>query len=163
MSENSWRALVAALADDRAREVYALIVLDHSVEERLAHLSPGKRRRVLDRLRSAGLIAPVEGGWKADPEVFRAALTATPAAPRPSGVERFFTEGRLSTYPSREADRQAVLAQVASHLLTPGESVTEAEITERLHGITDDPALLRRNLVDAGLLSRNPDGSAYRR
>lgn len=163
MSENSWRALVAALADDRAREVYALIVLDRPVDEHLALLAPGRRRRVLDSLRAAGLIARVEGGWRADPEVFRAALAATPATPRPSGVERFFSEGRLSTYPSREADRQAVLTHVASQLLSADESVTEVEITERLGKITDDPALMRRNLVDAGLLSRNPDGSAYRR
>lgn len=163
MSENSWRALVAALADDRAREVYALIVLDRPVEEHLAPLPSGKRRRVLDVLQSAGLIAPVDRGWRAEPGVFRAALVAAPATPRPRGVERFFTAGRLSTYPSREADRQAVLTQVASRVLTADESVTETEITERLSRITDDPALMRRNLVDAGLLSRNPDGSAYRR
>ena len=39
----------------------------------------------------------------------------------------------------------------------------ERELTERLAELADDPALLRRALVNGGLLSRSPDGSDYRR
>lgn len=162
MSENSWRALVAALADDRAREVYAHIVLQRPVDAALEPLSPGKRRRVLDTLRSAGLITPIDGGWRAEPDAFRSALAAAPSAMRPTGVERFFVEGRLTVYPSRAADREAVLAHIAGRLISAGETVSEAEVTERLAAIVDDSASMRRHLVDAGLLARSRDGSAYR-
>ena len=43
------------------------------------------------------------------------------------------------------------------------EPLGERELTERLAELADDPALLRRALVDGGLLSRSPDGSDYRR
>jgi hypothetical protein len=161
MPANSWRPLVAALADDRAREVYALLVLGQSVDAPLSGLSPGKRRRVLDSLQAAGLISPVDGGWRAESDIFGVALAAAAAPARPDGVARFFTEGRLSTYPSRAADRREVLAHIATRLLGPNETVAEAEITDRLAEITDDPASMRRYLVDAGLLARTRDGSAY--
>jgi hypothetical protein len=162
MSDNSWRALIAALADDRAREVYARIVLDESVDATLAALSAGKRRRVLDALGSAGLISPIDGGWRAEPDVFRVALAAAPSAARPTGVERFFTEGRLTVFPSRAADREAVLSHIADRLIARDETVTEAEVTNDLAAIVDDPVTMRRRLVDAGLLVRSRDGSAYR-
>ncbi|WP_314456119.1 DUF2087 domain-containing protein [uncultured Microbacterium sp.] len=161
MSANSWRPVVAALADDRAREVYALVVLGQSVDAHLSSLSPGKRRRVLDSLQAAGLISPVDGGWRADSEIFRVALAAVSTPVRPDGVARFFTEGRLSTYPSRAADRRDVLAHIATRLLRPNETIAEAEVTDRLAEITDDPVSMRRYLVDAGLLTRTRDGSAY--
>lgn len=161
MSANSWRPLIAALADDRAREVYALMVLGRPVDAHLSSLSPGKRRRVLDSLQGAGLISAVDGGWRAESQIFRAALAAAPAEAQPTGVARFFTDGRLSTYPSRAADRREVLAHIATRLVNPDEVVTEAEVTERLAEIADDPVSIRRSLVDAGMLSRNLDGSEY--
>lgn len=163
MSENSWRAVIAALAHDRAREVYASIVLGRPADDVLAELSPGARRRALDILQKAGLVSSVDGGWRAESDVFRAALSEAPAAPRPSGVERFFSGGRLTVYPSRVSDREAVLAHIAVHLLARDETVTEKEVTRRLAGIVDDPASMRRYLVDAGLLDRRRDGSDYTR
>lgn len=158
---NSWRPLIAALADDRAREVYALVVLGRPLDAHLSSLSPGKRRRVLETLQGAGLISSVDGGWRADSEIFRTALAAASAPARPEGVARFFTDGRLSTYPSRAADRQEVLAHVATRVVQPSETVGEAAITDRLAAITDDPVSMRRYLVDAGLLARTPDGGTY--
>lgn len=162
MSENSWRGIVAALADDRAREVYAHLVLGDSIDMALAPLSPGRRRRVLDTLQSARLIAPIDGGWRVEAEVFRSALAAVPSAVRPVGVDRFFANGRLTVYPSRAADREAVLARIAERLMTPGRTVTETEVTEKLAVMVDDPVSMRRHLVDAGLLVRSRDGRVYR-
>lgn len=161
MTENSWRGIVAALADDRAREVYAHLVLGGSVDVALAPLSPGRRRRVLDTLQSAGLIAPVDGGWRVEAEVFRSALAAAPSAVRPTGVDRFFANGRLTVSPSRAADREAVFARIAERLITPTRILTESEVTERLAAIVDDPVSMRRHLVDAGLLVRSRDGRVY--
>jgi len=41
--------------------------------------------------------------------------------------------------------------------------MTEREITDLLSERTADAAALRRYLVDAGLVAREPDGSVYRR
>lgn len=163
MSTNTWRAVISALADDRARDVYARIVLAQPVDEALDALSPGKRRRVLDTLLSAGLISPDGAGWRTEPEVFRDALRSAPAAPRAAGVDRFFVDGRLTVYPSRAADRDAVLLHIVGRMTEPGEILTERAVNDRLAAIVDDVAAMRRYLVDAGLLERSRDGGAYSR
>ncbi|WP_295840690.1 DUF2087 domain-containing protein [uncultured Microbacterium sp.] len=164
MNENAWRAVVAALADERARAVYARIVLQQDAEEEFAVMSPGKRRRVLGALEAAGLVIPSpDGGHRAVPDVFARTLASAPAAERPTGIGRFFVEGRLSVYPARDADRRAVLEHIASRLLAEGETVDEAGINERLSTITDDAASMRRYLVDAGLLVRTAAGTRYSR
>jgi len=163
MSTNTWRAVVSALADDRARDVYARIVLAQPVDEALDALSPGKRRRVLDTLLSAGLISADGAGWRAEPDVFRVALRSAPAAPRPTGIDRFFVDGRLAVYPSRAADRDAVLLHVVGRVIEPGEILDEGAVNDRLAAIVDDVAAMRRYLVDAGLLERSRDGAAYSR
>lgn len=159
MTTNTWRAVVSALADDRARDVYARIVLAQPVDEAL----PGKRRRVLDTLLSAGLISPDGAGWRTEPEVFRDALRSAPTAPRAAGIDRFLVDGRLAVYPSRAADRDAVLAHVVERVIEPGEILTERAVNDRLAAIVDDVAAMRRYLVDAGLLERSRDGAAYSR
>ena len=163
MSANTWRAVVSALADDRARDVYARIVLAQPVDEALDALSPGKRRRVLDTLLSAGLISPHGGGWRIEPEVFRVALRSAPAATRAAGIDRFFVGGRLAIYPARAADRDAVLLHIVGRVTEPGEILTERAVNDRLAAIVDDVAAMRRYLVDAGLLERSRDGGAYSR
>lgn len=54
----------------------------------------------------------------------------------------------------------AVLVDAVATILPQGEH-TEAAITAWLAEIHDDPAALRRGLVDAGRLGRAPDGSRY--
>ena len=163
MSPNAWRALVSALADDNAREIYARIVLNQPIEPALDALSPGKRRRVIDALQATGLVSFDGGAWRIEPDVFRAALAAAPPTPRPKGVDRFFVDGRLATYPSRAADRDEVHAHIAARLLTPDEMLSEREINDRLADIVDDVAAMRRYHVDAGLLHRARDGTVYSR
>lgn len=158
MNVNAWRAILAALADDRARELYAQIVRGEPVDDASTHT---KGRRSLTALISAGLILETEDGYRASQTVFRDALAAASQAPRVSGPERFFTEGRLTTFPSRGSDRRAVLDIVASRVLSPAEVVSETAINERLAAITDDVAALRRALVDAGLVERTRTGTAY--
>ncbi|WP_150956926.1 DUF2087 domain-containing protein [Microbacterium testaceum] len=163
MSPNAWRALVSALADDSVREVYARIVLGEPVEPALGALSPGRRRRVLDTLLSSGLVSADGEGWRVEPDAFRQALRSAPATPRPTGVDRFFVDGRLTTYPSRAADRDAVLAHLAERLAKPDETLSEKDVNDRLADMVDDVASIRRYLVDAGLLERARDGAAYSR
>lgn len=82
-------------------------------------------------------------------------------ADRVRGPERFFVRGMLESSPRRLADRDLVLRYVASRVLVLHEPVTGAELTSRLAAIARDPVGLRRDLVDAGLVTRTRDGAEY--
>ena len=163
MHENAWRAILAALADDRAREVYARIVLDQPVDECLAAIPAKKAHRIVEALTAAGLVARTPDGFEPVTSVFAQALASAGSPPRREGVDRFLEGGRLVGMPARAADRRAVLEHLATRLLTPDETITEVEINARLAEVTGDVAGLRRALVDEGLLARTSDGSAYSR
>jgi hypothetical protein len=90
----------------------------------------------------------------------RAAATPPPGEP-PQPVARFFRRGTLPVMPRRQADRDRVLAYVASRTLPVDDPLTEPELTERLAHLTQDPVGLRRALVDAGLVTRTRDGAEY--
>lgn len=79
-----------------------------------------------------------------------------------SGVARFLRkDGRIDRYPARQAPRRMLLEWVAGRVLAPGEALDERSFNARLAGFADDHVMLRRYLVDAGLVERAPDGSAY--
>ncbi|MEJ8305337.1 DUF2087 domain-containing protein [Saccharibacillus sacchari] len=78
-------------------------------------------------------------------------------------LKRAFPEGLdgpLLTFDLKEKQRLAVLRQIVSRL-DDGRFYTEKELNAELSPIYADYAILRRNLVDYGLISREPDGSAY--
>lgn len=85
---------------------------------------------------------------------------ARPGA-RPAGPERFLVRGRLEQLPRRRADRDLVLRWVAQGALPLEEPVPERDLTERLGALARDPVGLRRELVDAGLVTRTRDGAEY--
>lgn len=151
-----WRAVFALLANAETRSAFAEVI-----DGRLP--SGAANRRALGRLVAAGL---AEEGPDGRPIVAEDRLRATlkAVAPAPAtGVERFLTrEGRIIGYPSRWSDRRELLALVLARTMGPDEHLTEAQLGERLAGFTEDVATLRRYLVDAGLLSRSPDGRSYR-
>jgi hypothetical protein len=142
---NEWRRVVAALARPDRRRAYAALVLGLPVED----------DRALSDLRAAGLID--DGG--VIEEAF-AALLADNAPVARTGIDRFVSGGRITQYPAKPSDRAAVLEWAAHQVLT-NERVDEATITERLAALSDDPASLRRYLVDAGLIERSADGRSY--
>lgn len=171
----SWRSLIATLANDTARTVYAEFVTA-GTSATLTGLSPSRRRRVRDALTGAGLLevdpgADQGGGPASDgvalrvaPGVFAAALAASPGRPRPQGLERFLdADGRILVYPSDRRERAELLALVASRAVRPGEVLAEPEVNARLEAFTDDVAVLRRYLVDHGELARTRSGSEYAR
>lgn len=79
----------------------------------------------------------------------------------PCAAERFLDRGHLVRTPRRHDDRALVLEHLASRVLAPGERASEAELTQRAAAFTHDPVRLRRDLVEAGLVGRRQDGSAY--
>jgi hypothetical protein len=98
------------------------------------------------------------------------ARTPSPGADDPSvdrarvekAAHHFDPEGRLLRWPARES--QAILCLwVLWSRLPGGASFTEIEISELLEGWHSfgDRALLRRALVDYGLVSRTVDGRKY--
>lgn len=150
------RAVVALLANRDTRAVLAGI----------AALEPGPggaaRERALARLLQAGLVEPDgSGGHVVAEAALKAALRGPAGAAR--GVERFLSrEGRIVDYPARAGDRRALLRFLVERALRPGEELDERGLADRFAAVTDDPATLRRYLVDEGLLLRRPDGRGYR-
>jgi hypothetical protein len=160
-SSNDWRPVVAALADDRARAVYARLVLGETLDEALEQVTASARARVRERLIRSGLVAvDSDGALEATAEPFRALLTARPVHAA-QGVDRFLRGGRIDRYPSNAAERHELLELIARRAVGVDEVLTEAEINDRLGAFTDDVALLRRRLVDERVMERTRSGSSY--
>ena len=153
MSER-WRGVVAALLNPDLRASLA--------ELPQTTLTDARRARAIARLEELGLVRSGDTGEHVfDEEAVRAILAENPAV-KPTGPERFLdADGRIDRYPLRSADRLELLAWIAARALSPGEVLTEKELSERLGRYTGDVAALRRHLVDADLLERTRSGSQY--
>jgi hypothetical protein len=158
------RRLAAVLADPEMRAAYARVVLGSPLDDALAHLSPARRRKASAALVGSGLVTVAADGTASAPDaVFRAILAQQPATPPAQGVERFLRDGRIAQWPASPADLDALLRHVVAQVLDTHEVLDEKALTERLLRLTDDHALLRRHLVDAGLVLRTRSGSEYAR
>lgn len=70
--------------------------------------------------------------------------------------------GRVTRWPKRRTERQMILDYLIE-FVPRDERLTERQLNDllgSLHTFRDSP-LLRRQLVDAGMLERRTDGSAY--
>ncbi|MBD5382931.1 DUF2087 domain-containing protein [Clavibacter sepedonicus] len=158
------RRLAGVLADPELRAAYARVVLGSDLDDALAHLSPARRKKARASLVGSGLVAVDADGTASAPDsVFRAILAQQPATPPAQGVERFLRDGRITQWPAGPADLDDLLRHVVAEALDPDEVLDEKTLTARLLRVTDDHALLRRHLVDAGLLLRTRSGSEYAR
>lgn len=156
-----WRRVMAALANQDARTAYAQIVLWDDV---LPGAKEQRRGRVIAILLEAGLVEMAGNGeLTASDRIFRNLLTQQPKRQPKTGVERFLSLGRIDRYPASAADRRELLAWIVGEAIQPGEDLTERQVNERLLSYTDDVVLLRRYLVDFGLLERTASGSSYSR
>lgn len=158
---NDWRAVVASLANDDMRRVAATAMLGMAVGPLLDELSPSRRRHVVSGLVASGILAEVQGVLTFDKGVFSRVLASVPVQ-RKTGIDRFFTDGRLVQYPASPALRSEVLSIIASRVFEPGVAMDEATVNERLAQVRDDHVVLRRYLVDHGLLERDREGRTYR-
>ena len=154
MSER-WRGVVAALLNPDLRAVLAETIGG-------SELSDARRARAKARLREIGLLSETAAGDVFDEEFVRSVL-AENAPTRAVGVARFLDrDGRIARWPVRFADLLELLQWVGARAFEPSAAYTEAETNERLAAFSDDVALLRRHLADAGVLERTPSGSEYR-
>jgi hypothetical protein len=159
-----WRRVTAALANDDARTAYAQVVLGTNPAAVLADANDQRRRRAIAALVDSGLVERnASGDLEASASVFRDLLTQQPRRQAKTGVDRFLRLGRIDRYPANLAERRELLAWIAGQAIQPGEHLTERQMNERLLGFTDDVVLLRRYLVDFGLVERTPSGSSYAR
>ena len=153
---------MAALANRDARTAYAQIVLGAGP----TGVSPapgGQRRdRAIAALLDAGLVERTAGNeLEASESIFRDLLTQQPKRQPQTGVARFMRLGRIDRYPANQAERRELLAWIAGETFEPGEELTERKVNERLLSYTDDVVLLRRYMIDFGVLERTPSGSSY--
>lgn len=155
MPDGRIRQLLATLADEGRRKLYARLVLaDEGVQ---TDALSTRERRQLDALVRAGL-ASFDGDRATASDGFSPLLPKKSAA---TGIDRFLRDGRIESWPAKPDDREALMRWAASRALEPGERVDERTVTERLGAVWRDPATLRRDLVDGGLLERAADGSSY--
>ena len=69
-------------------------------------------------------------------------------------------DGRLREIPLQSRKFQAILRHVVT-VIEPETRFTEKEINDLLRRFHEDPATLRRGLVDQGMLERERNGSIY--
>jgi predicted transcriptional regulator len=69
-------------------------------------------------------------------------------------------QGRIKSFPSQEKKLMAILRHVIK-VFQPGERYTEKQVNELLSAYSEDTAMLRRSLVDAGMLQRKSSGDQY--
>ncbi|WP_461186891.1 DUF2087 domain-containing protein [Arthrobacter sp. Z4-13] len=159
-----WRRVMAALANSDARTAYAQIVLGAKLSEVLADMQDQRRDRALAVLLGSGLVERnADGGLVAPESIFRDLLAQQPRRQAQTGLARFMRLGRIERYPANIAERRELLAWIISEAMEPGEHLTEKQVNERLLSYTDDVVLLRRYMVDFGLLDRTASGSSYSR
>jgi hypothetical protein len=71
-------------------------------------------------------------------------------------------DGRVVRWPKRNRDREIILEHLVAHFES-GRVFTEHELGMRLDELHTfhDAAMLRRAMIDRGMLQRRRDGSAY--
>ncbi|WP_040203734.1 DUF2087 domain-containing protein [Neobacillus jeddahensis] len=68
--------------------------------------------------------------------------------------------GRLTTFPPKEKQRLVVLREMTKHLESK-RNYSEKELNQILMTIYDDYVMIRRYLIEYGLIDRTADGSQY--
>jgi hypothetical protein len=153
---------MAVLANRDARTAYAQIVLGAAPDDMSRGLAGQRLERAVAALLDAGLVQRTAGNvLEASESIFRDLLTQQPKRQPQTGVARFMRLGRIDRYPANQAERRELLAWIAGETFEPGEELSERKVNERLLSYTDDVVLLRRYMIDFGVLERTPSGSSY--
>lgn len=184
-SEILWPA--SALADETRLRILELLAANEEMlaQEIIALLdvSQSTVSRHLSQLRKAGFISEQRAGdanklYRLQPEkvgqftyALSQLLTADNARlvlsdvrlEQPAELRPFLDrDGLVTDWPAKRKGQQAVLDYLITKFAS-GERYAEAEVNDLLKQwhTYNDPAYLRRSLVDFGLLKRTPDGAQY--
>jgi hypothetical protein len=88
-----------------------------------------------------------------------------PLAERESILKAFFkagSDGPLNSYPVQDKKKLVILAQLAE-MFERDKTYGPLEINQKLKSRFEDPATLRRDLIEFRLFERSADGKEYRR
>jgi hypothetical protein len=139
-------------------------VLGAGLPEVVPDLSDQRRARAIAALVESGLVErTADNGLEAPEAIFRELLKQQPRRQAQTGLDRFMRLGKIERYPAKLTERRELLAWIVSDAIEPGELLTEKQVNERLLSYSDDVVMLRRYMVDFGLLQRTPSGSSYSR
>lgn len=172
-------AVMKALADQSRMAIVSSLLEGPQYVEELAQrhgLAPSTVSFHLGKLQKAGLVSSRKEQYyavfRANDEIFNTTLRELVSA-HPVGREQqdgrmeeyrrkvldaFFRQGRLVKLPAQHKKRLIVLEQFALRF-EPGRHYSEQEVTGLIMPVFDDYCVIRRLLVDEGLVSR--DGSGY--
>lgn len=171
-----------ALADSNRLKIVGLLAeKSYSVEElaALLNLKASTVSHHLARLVKVGLVSARTQSYYNIYELDRAALEAMSkqlfsteqitSVPADVDLDAYdhkvvadYTrrDGRLKTIPAQRKKLDAILRYVVK-AFDVGKRYSEKKVNEILGGYHEDTATLRRELVGAGLMARESDGSAY--
>jgi hypothetical protein len=92
-------------------------------------------------------------------------LDEIPVTERESILKAFFkagSDGPLNNYPSQDKKKLVVLANLAE-MFDCNMTYRALEVNQKLKARFEDPATLRRDLIEFGFFERSADGKEYRR
>jgi hypothetical protein len=163
--------LCGLLAEPSRLRTYSAVVLGATTPDQIAGatgLPTPTVVKALQRLTKGGLISTGHDGLQADEAAFKDAVREGrpereplhPDPDRDAVLKSFIRDGRLTHFPTVPAKFQIVLEYVVTSF-EPGRTYPEPEVNDILNHYHADHATLRRQLVDAGLLTRT--NSTYTR
>lgn len=159
--------IVGLLADADRRRVLAAIELGATTLDSAiagSALPDHRVAKALGKLVDGGVVTTTANGFVVDGDAIahaaRAALQRPPSdehAAEPADVRKvldaFVRGGRITSMPSSPRKRRVVLDWLARKF-EPGRRYPESEVNGILDGHADDPATLRRYLIDETFLDR---------
>jgi hypothetical protein len=159
--------IIGLLADDDRRRVAAAIVLGATSLDAVVAASGvavDRAGRALGRLVDAGLVTSATGGLAVGGDVFKQAAREALSRPKRSEhegesgerrkvLDAFVHDGRITSVPAAHGKRIVVLDWLAQ-AFEPGVRYPEREVNEIIAVRHPDTAMLRRYLVDEGILDR---------
>lgn len=156
--------LCGLLAEPARLRTYSAVVLGATTPEQVAGstgLPAATVVKALQRLSKGGLITSGTDGLRADEAAFKDAVREgrperqplDPDPDRDAVLRSFLRDGRLTIFPTVPAKFRIVLEHIVASF-EPGRSYPESEVNEILNDWHPDHAALRRELVDARLLTR---------
>ena len=177
MDENEMRNFAKALADtDRLRIIGLLTQKSASLSEISADLGfhPSDTRHHLDQLLQRGVVRQSDNFYQLDSEALeklarrqfegaRAAITSEEDLEKNQRqvlAAHLKPDGTIREVPQQPAKQQVILDYLVNGF-SVGANYSEKQVNLILAHFHPDTALLRRALVDAGMLARERNGSRY--
>lgn len=153
--------VIAALSHPTVRRVFAEIELGQFSMSDEDDAQVAKALTQLERARMIRLSK--DSGYIVDTAAFRDLLKDENAEEGEAlaSISRFLREGKITQFPRKQSEREQLMRYVAAACFSGGSKLTEAQVDEKISVYHEDTALIRRYLVDHGIVKRAVDGSAY--